>query len=64
MRDTDLSYIDSDVDAHTYGSIHSVKNPRYGKIHADGIGEDILTEDSKYPCNCKITIGAQPSKGA
>ena len=64
MRDTDLSFEYSDVDAHIYGSILSVKNPRSGKINADGIGEVILTEDSKYPCNCKITIGAQHSKGA
>lgn len=54
MQDTDLSFEYSNVEADVQGGIVSVKNPRSGKIVADEIGELILTDDSKYPCNCQI----------
>lgn len=50
----DLSFEYSDVEAALRGEIASVKNPRSGKIVADGFGEILLTADSKYPCACKI----------
>lgn len=50
----DLSFEYSDVEADLRGEIASVKNPRSGKIVADGYGEILLTADSKYPCACKI----------
>lgn len=53
-EDTDLAFEYSDVDATIRGSVLSVKNPRAGKIVADGYGEIILTDDSKYPCGCDI----------
>ena len=54
MVDADLSFEYSDVDATIKGEILSVKNPKSGSIVADYIKETILTEDSKYKCNCKI----------
>lgn len=54
MQDTDFSFEYSDVQAQIRGSILSVKNPRSGRISADGIGEIIMTSDSKYPCECEI----------
>lgn len=55
MENTDLSFEYSDVQADIAGNIMSVKNPRSGYITADGYGEIIYTDDSKYPCNCKVT---------
>ncbi|MBQ9481997.1 MAG: DUF3737 family protein, partial [Clostridia bacterium] len=52
--DTDLSFEYSDVHADIKGKIVSVKNPRSGRIVADGYGEIILTDDSVYACDCKI----------
>ena len=54
MEATDLSFEYSDVQATVKGLIVSVKNPRSGSIVADGIGEIIYTDDSKYPCDCKV----------
>lgn len=54
MQDTDLAFEYCDVEATVAGDIISVKNPRSGMIIADGIGEIIYTDDSKYPCNCKV----------
>lgn len=55
MQDTDLSFEYSDVEATIRGNVMSVKNPRSGSIMADSIGELIYTDDSKYPCNCKVS---------
>ncbi|MDE7158536.1 MAG: DUF3737 family protein [Clostridiales bacterium] len=52
----DFSFEYSDVDAQIKGEVLSVKNPRSGKIVADGYGEIIYTDDSKYPCNCAVEI--------
>lgn len=54
MQNTDLSFEYSDVQATVAGLIDSVKNPRSGSITADGIGQIIITPDSKYPCACVI----------
>lgn len=54
MEDTDLSFEYSDVQATVKGRIVSVKNPRSGHIVADEIGELVYTDDSKYPCDCKV----------
>ncbi len=56
MEDTDLSFEYSDVRAEIIGSIMSVKNPKTGFIRADAIDEVIITDDSKYKCECKIEI--------
>lgn len=56
MRDTDLSFEYSEVRADIRGEILSVKNPRAGMITADGIGELIYTDDSIFPCECKIEL--------
>ena len=47
MENCDLSFEYSDVDADIKGAVLSVKNPKSGKIVADGYGEIILS-DSKY----------------
>lgn len=54
MQDTDLAFEYSDVTAEVKGGILSVKNPRSGRITAESIGEVILTDDSKYACECEI----------
>ena len=51
----DLAFEYSDVEADIEGDILSVKNPRSGYINAARIGEIILTNDSVYPCECRIT---------
>lgn len=56
MEGTDFSFEYSDVDAQIKGGVLSLKNPRSGKIVADGYGEIIYTDDSKYPCNCAVEI--------
>ena len=58
-EDTDLSFEYSDVDADIVGDIVSVKNPRSGKITADGIGE-IIREGSIMEDSCIIEIRNQP----
>ncbi len=56
MEDTDFSFEYSDVQATVKGNILSVKNPRSGKIEADGITDLIYTKDSKYECACEVKI--------
>lgn len=51
---TDFAFEYSDVEADIKGQVLSIKNPRSGQIVADGYGEVLLTEDSKYPCKCLI----------
>ena len=59
MVAADFSFEYSQVEADIEGEILSVKNPLSGKITADGIGEIMLTNDSKYPCRCEIEIRAK-----
>ena len=53
-EDADLAFEYSSVDASIRGSITSVKNPRSGRIIADGYGEIILDQNIKAPGNCQI----------
>ncbi len=53
MENCDLSFEYSDVDADIKGDVLSVKNPKSGKIVADGYGEIILS-NSKYACAAEI----------
>lgn len=53
-QNCDLSFEYSDVEAEIEGDILSIKNPVSGIITADSVQNVILTQDSKYPCNCKI----------
>jgi len=45
MKETDLAFEYSDVEADIIGSIDSVKNPRSGRITADAVGEIIMDSD-------------------
>ena len=54
--DADLAFEYSDVRATIKGSITSIKNPRSGRIEADGIGEIIIDENIKQPANCEIRV--------
>ncbi len=56
MEAADLSFEYSDVIADIKGDILSVKNPRSGSITADSIGEIIITDNSKYKFECKISL--------
>ena len=52
----DLAFEYSSVEASIRGAIHSVKNPRSGRIVAEGIGQIILDENIKAPGNCEISL--------
>lgn len=54
MIDCNLSFEYSEVTATIDGNIDSIKNPKAGEIVCDGYGEVIITEDSKYECDCRI----------
>ena len=53
-EDADLCFEYSSVRAEIKGRVHSVKNPRSGRIVADGYGEIILDEHCKAPADCSI----------
>ena len=53
--DLDLSFEYSDVNADIIGNVLSVKNPKSGKITADGVGEIIFAENN-IPCKGKVFI--------
>lgn len=53
MEECDLAFEYSDLNADVKGEILSVKNPKSGRIVADGYGEIILS-GSKYRCSAKI----------
>lgn len=55
MKDCDLSFEYSDVEASIIGHIISVKNPKSGKIVADSIGE-IIKENACLKCEAAIKI--------
>mgnify|MGYP002621609041 FL=1 len=50
--DADLAFEYSDVQADIKGTVASVKNPRSGRIVADGYGEIILDGNIKGPADC------------
>ncbi len=49
----DLAFEYSDVNAEISGEVLSVKNPKSGRIVADGYGEIIFDSDL-YPCKGKV----------
>jgi hypothetical protein len=53
MEATDLSFEYSEVNATVKGEILSVKNPKSGRIEADGYGE-IIWEDSVMESTCEV----------
>ncbi len=53
MENCDLAFEYSDTDAEIIGKVLSVKNPKSGRIVADGFGEIILS-NSKYPAQAEI----------
>ena len=63
MIDCDLSFENSVVDADIRGEILSVKNPRNGRIVADGFGE-IISDEHGHGNRCRIELrdGAQCHK--
>lgn len=52
----DLAFEYSDVEANVSGEIISIKNPCRGLIKLAKPTKIILTQDSKYPCNCRIEV--------
>ena len=61
----DLCFEYSSVLADIRGDVHSVKNPRSGRITADGYGEVILDSHCKEPGNCSIEVrNVQPGEAA
>ncbi len=60
MEDTDLSFEYSDVEADIRGFVHSVKNPRSGRIVLDGVGE-VIHEDPVMECTGVVHIRGEES---
>ncbi len=58
MKNTDLSFEYSDVEATINGHIVSVKNPKSGTIAADSVGE-IIREDAIMKCDGKVLLREQ-----
>ncbi len=54
MVGTDLAFENSDVNARISGCVQSVKNPKSGRIEADGFGEIILDENAGVARSCTI----------
>ncbi len=64
-EDADLCFEYSSVQAGIKGVVPSVRNPRSGRIVADGYGEIILDAHCKAPGNCSIeTRNVQPGEAA
>ena len=59
-EDADLAFEYSDVEASIIGPVTSVKNPRTGRINADGYGEIILDGNIKAPADCEIRTWDAP----
>ena len=55
LKNCDLAFEYSDVNASLKGHFKSIKNPINGNIEAESVDEVIL-KDSKFPLNCKINI--------
>ncbi len=58
MKNTDLAFEYSDVEADIKGHIDSVKNPKSGIIEADSVG-DIILEDSIMECKGEVVLRKQ-----
>lgn len=57
--EADLAFEYSEIEASLAKPIISIKNPYKGKIIVPGVKEVIITEDSKYPCECDIKIAKE-----
>ena len=53
MEGCDLAFEYSDVHATVKSTVDSVKNPRSGRITAQGFGE-VIEGNSVYPVHCKL----------
>lgn len=56
MKNCDLSFELSEVDADVRGEITSVRSPLSGKVAADGIGEILNDVPAEYGCSAEIVI--------
>ncbi len=63
MKETDLAFEYSEVEADVKGHIISVKNPKSGKIVADSVGE-IIRENPVMECTGKVEIRAGKERRA
>lgn len=61
MKDTDLSFEYSDVEADIHGHVISIKNPKSGVITADSVGE-IIREDPVMERTGEIIIRGESGK--
>lgn len=59
MKETDLAFEYSDVDAEVKGEILSVKNPKSGRIVADSIGE-IIRDNPVMECTGEVILRSHP----
>ncbi|MDE5804592.1 MAG: DUF3737 family protein [Lachnospiraceae bacterium] len=57
MEDTDLSFEYSDVE----GNIISVKNPKFGRIIADSVGE-VICGDAVMECTGEVILRTEAEK--
>ena len=55
-NDSDLCFEFSTVQATINSPVHSVKNPRSGRIVAESFGEIILNDSCKAPTNCELRL--------
>lgn len=64
-EDADLAFEYASVQAEISGTVRSVKNPRSGRMVADGYGEIILDSHCKAPGDCSVeTRGAESGQAA
>ena len=52
----DLAFEHSSVQATVYSPVHSVKNPRTGRITAEYYNEIIIDENILKPANCELRL--------
>ncbi len=57
--DCDLAFEYSTVNAVIKGTIRSVKNPRSGRIVADGFGEVVIDQNIKQPADCEVKVAGE-----
>ena len=61
MKETDLAFEYSDVEADIKGHILSVKNPKSGRIVADSVGE-MIYDNPVMECTGKVEIRTKDVK--
>lgn len=62
MKETDLAFEYSDVEADVRGHILSVKNPKSGRIVADSVGE-VICDNPVMECTGKVQIRGMQEQG-